>query len=126
MDKIIFVALGGGAGAVARYLLGAASLRHLGTAWPYGTFVANVSGGLAMGLLVAWLAHRGVADQERMRLFLGVGLLGGFTTFSAFSLEVALMIERKELATAAVYASASVLMSVGALFAGMLLMRRFV
>ncbi|WP_333585930.1 fluoride efflux transporter CrcB [Phenylobacterium sp.] len=126
MDKIIFVALGGGAGAVARYLLGAASLRHLGTAWPYGTFVANVSGGLAMGLLVAWLAHRGVADQERMRLFLGVGLLGGFTTFSAFSLEVALMIERRELALAAAYASASVLMSVGALFAGMLLMRRFV
>ncbi|HMO42213.1 MAG TPA: fluoride efflux transporter CrcB [Phenylobacterium sp.] len=126
MDKIIFVALGGGAGAVARYLLGAASLRHLGTAWPYGTFVANVSGGLAMGLLVAWLAHRGVADQERMRLFLGVGLLGGFTTFSAFSLEVALMIERRELALAAAYASASVLMSVGALCAGMLLMRRFV
>lgn len=126
MDKIIFVALGGGAGAVARYLLGAASLRHLGTAWPYGTFVANVSGGLAMGLLVAWLAHRGVADQERMRLFLGVGLLGGFTTFSAFSLEVALMIERRELALAATYASASVVMSVGALFAGMLLMRRFV
>ncbi len=125
MDKIILVALGGGIGAAGRYLLGIASLRALGPAWPYGTFAANVVGGLLMGVLAGWLALRGGADQERLRLLLGVGVLGGFTTFSAFSLETALMIERRDLAGAGLYAAASVILSVGALFAGLVLMRRF-
>jgi CrcB protein len=76
--------------------------------------------------VVAYLAHRGGADQERWRLLLAVGLLGGFTTFSAFSLETALMIEKRLYAGAFGYAAASVLLSVTALFAGLLLMRRVV
>ena len=125
MDKLLLVALGGGLGAVARYLLGAASQARLGAGWPFGTFGANVIGGLLMGLLVGWLALRGGSDQERLRLLLGVGLLGGFTTFSAFSLETALMLERREWAGALAYVSLSVALSVAALFAGLFLARRF-
>ncbi len=125
MDKLFLVALGGGVGAVARYLLGLASAHRFGMTWPVGTLVANVSGGLLMGLLVGWLALRGGDDQERLRLLLGVGLLGGFTTFSAFSLETLLMIERRAYGEAVVYALGSVILSVAALFAGLMMMRRF-
>jgi len=122
--NLLLVGFGGALGAIARYLLGMASGRTLGTAWPYGTFAANLIGGLCMGLLAGWLAHRGGADQERWRLLLGVGVLGGFTTFSAFSLEVALMIQRREAVGAAAYATASVGLAVVALFAGLLIARR--
>lgn len=125
MEKLLLVALGGGLGAAARYGLGVVALRQFGPAWPYGTFAANILGGLLMGLLAGWLALRGGLEQERLRLLLGVGLLGGFTTFSAFSLETALMIERRALAAAGVYAALSVVLSVGALFAGLCLARRF-
>jgi len=84
----------------------------------------NVVGGFLMGFLVSWLAHRGGADQERWRVLLGVGALGGFTTFSAFSLEVALMIERRSWGEAASYVAASVVLSVAALFAGLWAARR--
>jgi CrcB protein len=124
MDKLILVAAGGAVGAVARYLTGLAALRSLGAAWPYGTLAVNVVGGFAMGLLAALLAARGEADQDRWRLLLGVGVLGGFTTFSAFSLEVAMMIERREWASAFAYSTLSVVASVAALFAGMMLVRR--
>jgi len=122
--NLLLVGFGGALGAIARYLLGMTSGRTLGTAWPYGTFAANLIGGLCMGLLAGWLAHRGGADQERWRLLLGVGVLGGFTTFSAFSLEVALMIQRREVVGAAAYATASVGLAVVALFAGLLIARR--
>ncbi len=125
MEKLFLVALGGGVGAVARYLLGVASLNRLGMSWPAGTFIANVSGGLLMGLLVGWLALRGGGDQERLRLLLGVGLLGGFTTFSAFSLETVLMIERRAYGEALGYVLVSVVLSIAALFAGLMFMRRF-
>ena len=124
MTRLLLIALGGAAGAVARHLVGGAALRLLGPGWPHGTFAVNVLGGLLMGLLAGWLALRGGGDQERWRLLLGVGLLGGFTTFSAFSLELALMIERRAWAAAAVYAASSVALSVGALFAGLWMARR--
>jgi CrcB protein len=124
MSKLLLVVLGGGAGAAARYAVGSHAWRLFGTAWPYGTFICNVLGGLSMGLLVGFLAHRGGADQERLRLLFGVGVLGGFTTFSAFSLETALMIEKSRYAQAFTYVSASVLLSVAALFAGLIVARR--
>jgi len=124
MNKLIFVFLGGGAGSLARYWIGTQTLRLFGSRWPYGTFTVNLFGGLAMGLLVGFLAHRGGADQDRWRVLFGVGVLGGFTTFSAFSLETALMIERRAYGQALTYVAASVLLAVGLLFAGMILSRR--
>ncbi len=124
MDKVLLVALGGATGAVARYGLGVQALRLFGSGWPYGTFIANLLGGLLMGLLAGILAFKGEADQEKLRLLLGVGVLGGFTTFSAFSLETALMIERRAYGTAAGYAGASVLLSITALFVGLIVARR--
>lgn len=124
MTQLLLVAMGGAAGAAARYGVGVLTGRWLGHGWPWATLGVNLLGGLLMGLLVGWLAHRGGADQERLRLLLGVGVLGGFTTFSAFSLEVALMVERREWTSAGLYVSASVVLSVAALFAGLLLARR--
>jgi CrcB protein len=124
MMKFFLVFAGGGAGAVARYLTGMVTLRTFGPNWPYGTFAVNLIGGLAMGVLATTLALRGGADQERWRVLLGVGVLGGFTTFSAFSLETALMLERREYGQALVYIGASVTLSIAALFAGMLIARR--
>ena len=124
MDKLLLVAAGGATGAVMRYLTGMGLFRLLGPGWPWGTLTVNIVGGLAMGLLAGVLALRGGEDQERWRVLLGVGVLGGFTTFSAFSLEVALMIERKEWPQAFGYSTLSVVLSVAALFAGLMLARR--
>jgi len=124
MNKILLVAAGGAAGSVARYVLGSQTLRWFGPDWPYGTFAANIIGGLLIGALAGFLAYRGDADQERLRLLLQVGVLGGFTTFSAYSLETAVMLERKAYGAAVSYASASVLLAIAAVFAGLLISRR--
>lgn len=124
MQALLLVGAGGAAGAMARYLFGVQALRTLGAAWPYGTFAANVLGGLLMGALAGFLAHRGGGDQEKWRLLLGVGLLGGFTTFSAYSLEIVLMVERRAWGQALTYSLGSVVLSVAALFAGLMLMRK--
>jgi CrcB protein len=123
MEKVLLVAAGGATGAVARYLLGTQAMR-LGSAWPYGTFAANILGGFLMGMLVGYLAFRGGADQERLRLLLGVGVLGGFTTFSAYSLELTLMLERKAYGQAVAYGMTSVLLSIAALAFGAMVARR--
>ena len=120
------VALGGGAGAVLRYQAGRALTGLLGPAtvasFPWATLVVNVVGSLAMGLLAGWLARHGAAS-ETWRLLIGVGLLGGFTTFSAFSLEMMLLIERGQPSTAFAYAAISVLAGVTALYIGLIVMR---
>ena len=125
MERLLLVAMGGAVGSVARYLTGIAALRVIGPRAPWvGTFTVNVAGGCLMGLLVGYLAHRGGPDQERWRLLLAVGGLGGFTTFSAFSLDAALMIERRAWGAAGAYAAASVALSVAALFVGLMAARR--
>ena len=115
---------GGAVGAVGRYQLGRAVTHVLGpkTGFPWGTLSANVIGSLAMGLLVGWLTRYG-AGGENVRLLLGVGLLGGFTTFSAFSLELVLLMERGSPGLALLYAGASVLAGFGALYLGLVVMR---
>jgi CrcB protein len=117
MNPVILVMSGGAIGAGLRYGLSRALPMSEG-GWPWPTFAANVLGGLAMGVLAAWIL-RGDNSAEPLRLFVGVGVLGGFTTFSAFSLEMARMIERGQTGLAAGYALASVLLALGALFAGM-------
>ena len=123
-----YVAVGGGAGALARYRLGLAmqvdgALNHE-MAFPWPTLTVNVLGSLIMGLLTGWLAYQGAgAKAEAARLLLGVGLLGGFTTFSAFSLETIVLFERAAVATACLYMGASVLAGIAALFLGLTVMR---
>jgi fluoride exporter len=128
MKSLILVMMGGGMGAGLRHLLNVAVLRFSGagtdagtnaTAWPWSTFAANVLGGLLMGALMGWLTHSGRGLDHGLRLLLGVGLLGGFTTFSAFSMEMASMIQRGDVWQSAVYALLSVLLAVAAVFAGL-------
>ena len=123
----INVAVGGAFGAALRYHLGRGMTVWLGpapmAAFPFATLAVNTIGSVLMGLLAGWLVARGAGDGEQMRLLLGVGLLGGFTTFSAFSLELVLLIQRGQLAIAALYALLSIALGVFGLFAGLTMMR---
>lgn len=121
MNHLLPVMAGGAIGAAARHVLGGAMLARFGPDFPYGTLAANLIGGLAMGLLAGWLVKTG--GSETIRLFAGVGILGGFTTFSAFSHETWLMIERGQASVAAFYIAASVIGAVGALGIGLWLAR---
>jgi fluoride exporter len=109
--------LGGAIGAGFRYHIGSVALRQLGPAFPYGTWIVNLLGGLLMGVLAGVIARTPV-EGEPLRLFLGVGVLGGFTTFSAFSLETFNMLSRGDYTMAGAYAVSSVAGSVLMLFAG--------
>ena len=115
------VFLGGGIGAALRHGVNLAAAR-LGLAFPVGTLAVNVAGSFLMGVLVAYFALRGGIDQH-VRLLLTTGLLGGFTTFSAFSLDATLMWEKGAIGQLALYAGGSVLLSVAGLFAGMAAVR---
>jgi len=122
MPSLFLVMAGGAIGAGARYGTGRLMLALLGPGYPWGTLTANLAGGLLMGLLAGVLARMNMPG-EPWRLFLGVGILGGFTTFSAFALDTVLMIERGAIGTAAGYAALSLAGSVLALFAGLWLVR---
>lgn len=122
MKTLLFVALGGALGASCRYGVGVAAA-HLGSGqFPWGTFAVNVVGSFILGILAAMMTFSWSPSPE-MRAFLVVGVLGGFTTFSAYSLEVVLLIERDRLALAGVFMLGTVAVSVAGLFAGMRLTR---
>jgi CrcB protein len=121
----LIVFLGGGLGAALRHGINIFAARFAGTGFPYGTLFINIAGSLAMGLIAEYFALKGGLPQH-WRLFLTTGILGGFTTFSAFSLEAALLYERGQLAGAAIYVVASVVLAIGALFAGLAIVRMLV
>ncbi len=122
MLQLILVAAGGAVGSVFRYLVGQWSFRLLGPAFPWGTLIVNVLGSLAIGLFVEAIARRFNASNE-MRLLLVTGFLGGFTTFSSFSLDAVALFEKGAMMQAAGYVVASVVVSLGAVFAGLALGR---
>ena len=116
---VLLVFAGGGAGAVARYGVHLASVRAFGPAFPVGTLSVNVIGSFLMGLAVAWLMGRTGTIIEELRLFLAVGLLGGFTTFSTFSLDAVRLWQAGEGGMAALYIGLSVVLSITGLVAGL-------
>jgi len=119
---ILAVAFGGAIGSVARYLVGNGSAKLFGLAFPWGTLIINVAGSFLIGVFAESFALRWDAPQA-VRVFLTVGICGGFTTFSTFSLDAYLLLERGELWPAAAYMIGSVVLSIGALLAGLHLMR---
>ena len=124
MIAYLIVALGSGIGGAFRHAVNVAAAGVMGTGWPYGTFVVNVVGSFAMGLIAGYFAFKATGSQ-RWLLFLTTGILGGFTTFSAFSLDVALLFDRGRLGAMLSYLLSSVAISVGALFLGLAIVRRF-
>lgn len=120
----VLVFVGGGLGAMLRHGLNVGIGRWLGMGFPWSTFFINVTGSLVMGLIAGWFAFKTDASQA-WRLFLTTGVLGGYTTFSAFSLDTALLYERGEVGLAAFYVLGSVILSICGLFAGLWLVRNF-
>jgi len=124
MNHFLIVFLGGGIGAALRHGVNRLSLIWFGPGFPVGTLFVNVAGSLAMGLLIGILAAMEPVSNN-MRLFLATGILGGFTTFSAFSLDALTLWERGDLGLATLYVAASVLLSLAAVGAGFLISRNF-
>ena len=118
MNAILAVAVGGAAGSVARYLVVLGCARLWGTLFPWGTLTVNVAGSFAMGVVAALLLRFGAA-AETVRLLVMIGFLGGFTTFSSFSLDVVGLAQHGETGSAAAYALASLILSVGGLLVGL-------
>lgn len=123
MQSILLVILGGGLGAGARHLVGLATLRLFGPGFPVGTLAVNILGSLAMGLFIGWMAKSDMGGLQSLRLFFATGLLGGFTTFSSFSLDTAFLWQRGETVLAMGYVLGSVVLSISAVFAGLMIMR---
>ncbi len=119
------VAAGGAMGAMARHGVSRAALHWLGPNFPWGTLAANIAGSFAMGLIIVWLSSREPASPA-LRAFLTVGLLGAFTTFSAFSLDVVTLYRDRTLMIAGAYLLASVILSVCGLLGGLALGRQFI
>jgi CrcB protein len=126
LQALLLVFLGAGLGGSLRHGVNLVALRHTAGDFPYGTLIINVVGSFVMGLFAAWFASKAGQTSQPLRLFLMTGVLGGFTTFSAFSLETISMWQRGEAASAAVYVVASVILSLIGLFAGMALVRSLV
>lgn len=120
----LYVALGGAIGAALRFWAVSAAGRVFGIAFPYGTLAVNILGSLLMGVVIGWMS-KSLPHSHELRVFLAVGLLGGFTTFSAFSLDVLTLIENHQLMQAAAYILLSVCGGVCALFLALWLMRWF-
>jgi CrcB protein len=118
MKMILAVAAGGSLGAVGRFLVGKMMFKLMGPGFPWGTLTVNILGSFAIGIVVALLATR-YNLAHHWQGFLVIGVLGGFTTFSAFSMEVGLMLERHEISQAALYAMGSMFFGVAALFMGL-------
>jgi fluoride exporter len=118
----LIVFLGGGIGSMLRHGVNVLTARGLGTAFPYGTLTVNVTGSIVMGLLAGYFAFKGEATQS-WRLFLMTGILGGYTTFSAFSLDAILLYERGQIGLALAYIASSGAVSIFGLFAGLMLIR---
>ena len=123
IQTLFTVAAGGAIGSSLRYLVNIGALRLLGPAFPWATLTVNVIGSFLMGALVVWFANR---DLMRLAPFLMTGVLGGFTTFSAFSLDTVTLWQRGEATTAAAYVAASIILSLAALLAGMATVRGLV
>ena len=124
MPPLVYVMLGGAIGAGFRYQISAIALRNLSPGFPWGTWIINLLGGLLMGILAGVLAKQFVPEQgEPLRLLLGVGVLGGFTTFSAFSLEAANMLLRGQLTLAIAYVVSSAAGAIMFVFVGLFLTR---
>jgi CrcB protein len=122
MNQLWIVALGGAVGSSLRHLTNLASLRLLGPGFPWGTLTVNILGCFAMGLTIELLGRR-LGGSPELRLFIATGVLGGYTTFSAFSLDFATLTERGAIFHGIIYLLASVVLSIGALFAGLWLAR---
>ncbi len=119
MQALALVFVGGGIGAALRHLVNLAAARLFGVSFPWGTLMVNVAGSFVMGLLVAWFALKYQGGGQGLRLFLATGVLGGFTTFSAFSADAVALWERGTHGAAAAYVAVSVLLSLGALVLGL-------
>ena len=118
----LLVFVGGGLGASLRHFVNVTCARCIGIDFPWGTLIINITGSIVMGVIAGYLAFKGQAPQP-WRLFLMTGILGGYTTFSAFSLDTALLYERGALGLAAAYVLGSVILSIAGLFAGLWLIR---
>ncbi len=125
MYALLLVVLGGGIGAGMRHGMNLGVARWLGTDFPWSTFAINIIGSFLIGVVAAWFAFRNDAASQSLRLFLTTGILGGFTTFSAFSLDFALLFERGEIMAAVGYVVGSVGLSLLAIFAGLWVIRSF-
>ena len=125
MRAYLIVFIGGGIGTAIRHAVNVAFARWFGTAFPFHTIFENVGGSLLMGLIAGYFAFKGGDSSQHWRLFLTTGILGGYTTFSAFSLDAALLYERGELGLSALYVIASVALSIAGLFAGLWLIRQW-
>ena len=124
MIHLFIVMIGGGIGAGLRHLANLGALRAFGPGFPVGTMLVNIAGSLAMGVFIELLMRRFGSSNE-LRLFIVTGILGGFTTFSAFSLDFATLWQRGDTLPALGYAAGSVILSIFALFAGLMLGRAF-